>query len=153
MPAIESAMSIEAFKSTEDKVSDRNSSANCITIGTDCSGMEVSVWVLREVVDNVPHLFSSEICKNARRTIIEQSPVGSSGSNGVVERAAQTIEGQIRVMKSALEGRIGKKVDAEKKMIAFMAEYAGYLVNRLEVGKDGKTDFERSRGKKAKVMG
>ena len=40
----------------------------------------------------------------ARRTIIEQSPVGSSGSNGVVERAAQTIEGQIRVMKSALEG-------------------------------------------------
>ena len=87
---------------------------------------------------------------NARRTIIEQSPVASSRSNGVVERAAQTIEGQIRVMKSALEGRLGKKVDAEKKIVTFMAEYAGYLVNRLEVGKDGKTAFERSRGKKAK---
>ena len=90
---------------------------------------------------------------SARRTIIEQSTVGSSGSNGVVERAAQTIEGQIRVMKSALEGRMGKKVDVEKKTITFMAEYAGYLVNRLEVGKDGKTAFERSRGKKANVMG
>ena len=90
---------------------------------------------------------------NARRTIIEQSPVGSSGSNAVVERAAQTIEGQIRVMRSALEGRIGKKVDAEKKIVTFMAEYAGYLVNRLEVGKDGKIAFEKSRGKKAKVLG
>ena len=70
-----------------------------------------------------------------------------------MERAAQTIEGQIRVMKSALEGRMGKKVDAEKKIVTFMAEYAGYLVNRLEVGKDGKTAYERSRGKKAKVIG
>ena len=38
---------------------------------------------------------------NARRTMIEESPVESKGSNGVVERSAQTIEGQIRVMKSA----------------------------------------------------
>ena len=34
-----------------------------------------------------------------------------------------------------------------------MVEYAGYLVNRLEVGKDGKTAYERSRGKKATVLG
>ena len=46
----------------------------------------------------------------ARRTIVEQSPVRSSASNGRVERAAQTIEGQIRV-----EGRLGKKIDVEKK--------------------------------------
>ena len=35
-----------------------------------------------------------------------------------------------------------KKVDVENKLVTFMAEYAGYLVNRLEVGKDGKTAFE-----------
>ena len=73
------------------------------------------------------------------RTIVEESPVGSKGSNGIVERAVQTIEGQIRVMKLALEARIGREIDAEANVVTFMAEYAGYLVNRLEVGKDGKS--------------
>ena len=89
----------------------------------------------------------------ARRTIVEESPVGSSGSNGKVERAAQGIEGQIRVMKLALEGRLKRQVDTERRIVTFMAEYAGYLLNRLEVGKDGKTAYERSRGKKASVLG
>ena len=33
-----------------------------------------------------------------------------------------------------------------------MAEYAAYLINRLEVGKDGKTAYERNKGKKGMVM-
>ena len=87
------------------------------------------------------------------RTIVEESPVKSKGSNGIVERAVQTIEGQIRVMKLALEGRLGQKIDAEANVVAFMAEYAAYLVNRLEVGKDGKTAYERVKGKSATVLG
>jgi hypothetical protein len=87
------------------------------------------------------------------RTIVEESPVRSHGSNGVVERAVQTIEGQIRVMKLALEDRIGRAVDAEALVVTFMAEYASYLLNRLEVGKDGKTAHERVKGKTASVLG
>jgi hypothetical protein len=87
------------------------------------------------------------------RTIVEESPVGSSGSNGIVERAVQTVEGQIRVMKLALEDRIGKTVDAEANIVTFMAEYASYMLNRLEVGKDGKTAYERTKGKAATVLG
>jgi len=87
------------------------------------------------------------------RTLVEESPVKSKGSNGLVERAVQTIEGQIRVMKLALEGRLGMKVDAEANVVAFMADYAAYLVNRLEVGKDGKTAYERVKGKSATVLG
>ena len=49
-------------------------------------------------------------------------------------------------MKLALEGRLKKKVEADKNVVMFMAEYAGYLVNRLEVGKDGKTAYERVKG-------
>jgi len=56
-------------------------------------------------------------------------------------------------MKSAFEGRIGQEVEAERRVIYFMAEYAAYLSNRLEVGKDGKTAYERSRGKKPTVLG
>ena len=43
------------------------------------------------------------------RTIVEESPAGSSQSNGGVERAVQSIEGEIRVMPLALEERVGAK--------------------------------------------
>ena len=39
------------------------------------------------------------------RTIPEASPAYSSASNGVVERGVQTVEAQMRVMRSALEAR------------------------------------------------
>ena len=85
-------------------------------------------------------------------TIVEKSPVGSSGSNGVVERAVQGIEGQMRTMKSALEDRLRTKLKPDDRVLMFLAEYAAHLVNRLEVGKDGKTAYERSRGKRATVI-
>ena len=44
------------------------------------------------------------------RSIPEASPVGSSGSNGVIERAVQAIEGQARTIKLALESRIGAEI-------------------------------------------
>ena len=34
-----------------------------------------------------------------------------------------------------------------------MPEYAAYVVNRREVGADGKTAYERSKGKKVKCLG
>ena len=88
-----------------------------------------------------------------RRTIVEESPVKSSGSNGRVEREVQRIEGHLRTMKSALEGRIEREIEAERKVISFLAEYASYLSNRLEVGKDGKTAYERCKGKRPTVLG
>ena len=87
------------------------------------------------------------------RTLVEESPVGSSGSNGRAERAVQTLEGQIRILLLSLEGRLGTSVDAQEPIVAYMPEYAAYLLNRLEVGKDGKTPYERCKGKKAQVLG
>ena len=93
---------------------------------------------------------------NARedgRTLVEESPVQSSGSNGVVEKAAQGVEGQIRVVLSVLEDRVGRQLDPQEAIVTFIPEYAAYVLNRLEVGKDGKTAYERARGKKATVVG
>jgi hypothetical protein len=87
------------------------------------------------------------------RTIPEHSPVGSSGSNGVIERAIWSIEAQIRVMKSALENHVKTKIDDEHPIITWLAEYAAWLLNRFEVGRDGKTAYERMKGKSAKVQG
>ena len=47
------------------------------------------------------------------RAILEASPVGSSGSTGVIERAVQAIEGQVRTIKLALESRIGMETPSD----------------------------------------
>ena len=44
------------------------------------------------------------------RTIHESSPVGSSQSNGMIERAIQDVEGQVRTLKLAFVSHIGEKV-------------------------------------------
>ena len=86
-------------------------------------------------------------------TMIEEAPVGESQSNGVIERGVQTAEGQIRVLKDALESRIESKIPAEHSVIAWLVEFAGVLVNRYEVGHDGKTSYERLHGKASKLLG
>ena len=91
--------------------------------------------------------------REAGRTLVEVSPVGSRGSNGVVERAVQGIEGQLRAALLELESRLGVQVAAEEPIITFLPEYVAYLINRLEVGKDGKTAYERVKGKKGTVIG
>ena len=87
------------------------------------------------------------------KTIPEQSPVKSSGSNGHVERAIQAVEGQIRVIKDALEAKIKVKVPANHDVVAWLVEFAGVLLNRYGVAADGKTAYERLKGKKSKLLG
>ena len=53
---------------------------------------------------------------------------------------------------SACQERMGTRIKLEEKIVVFMAEYAAYLINRLEVGKDGKTAYARCRGKRATVL-
>ena len=87
------------------------------------------------------------------RTHLEQTPVKSSGGNGGVERGIQGVEGHVRALFLALQGRLGRKIDAREKIVNFIREYASYLMNRLEVGKDGKVAYDRAKGKKPTVLG
>ena len=38
-------------------------------------------------------------------------------------------------------------------VIGFLVEYAAFLLNRFEVGKDGRTSFERCKGERARTVG
>ena len=71
----------------------------------------------------------------------------------MVERAIQSVEGQVRVLKVALEERWKVKVPAASAVIPWLMEYAAYLLNRFEVGHDGKTAYERCKGKAARCSG
>ena len=75
------------------------------------------------------------------------------GSNGVVERTVQAVEGQIRVILLAVEATLGATVAATEPSVTCIPDHATYIINRLEVGKDGKTAYERVKGKVASILG
>ena len=87
------------------------------------------------------------------KTMLEEAPVKSSGSNGAVERGIQEVEGIVRALYLGLQEKLGRKVDAKERIVAFMPDYAAYLLNRLHVGEDGKVPYERMKGKKPTVLG
>ena len=87
------------------------------------------------------------------RTIHESSPVGSSQSNGLIEPAFQDVEGQVRTMILAVESHLGEKIRSDHNLIPWLVEYAAVLLNRGQVGQDGKTAYGRLKGKAASLPG
>ena len=83
----------------------------------------------------------------------ESSPVGSSQSNGLIERAIQDVEGQVRTLKLAFESHLGEKIPSDHNIIPWLVEYAAVLLNRGQVGQDGKTAYERLKGETASLPG
>ena len=82
--------------------------------------------------------------------IVENS---NSKSNGIVERAIQSVQGMIRTIRSDIEGWWRVKIDATHSILSWIVEHAGFLLTRFEAGRDGKTAYERLKGKSAKVQG
>ena len=85
------------------------------------------------------------------RAIHESSPVGSSQSNGFIERGIQDVEGQVRTLKLALESHIGEQFRSDHHIIPWLVEYAAVLLHRGQVGSYGKTSHERLKGKSANL--
>ena len=69
--------------------------------------------------------------RSVGETLVEESPVKSSGSNGVVERGVQEVENRIRAVFLSLQERMGVKLDARERIVAFIPEYVANLMNRL----------------------
>eukprot|EP00973_Karenia_brevis_P026822 3700992-Karenia_brevis.AAC.1 len=63
------------------------------------------------------------------KTNFEEVLKGSKGSNGIVERAVQDIEGRIRSLLLSLEERLNRGIDAKERIVAFIPQYAAYLYN------------------------
>lgn len=117
-------------------------------------GLEGSDIVLKS--DQEPAIVSlmAEIAARRKaKTIQEHSPVASSQSNGYVEGAIQSVFGQARVMLDALEARVGQSCrGGGTAALAWLIEYASVLWNRYAVSADGKTSYERLRGKISRVL-
>ncbi len=68
-----------------------------------------------------------------------ESPEGDSAANGVAERAVRTMEGMMRTMTSAMNERLGGRVDDEHPIWQWLALWIGTNWSRHAVGHDGWT--------------
>ena len=73
------------------------------------------------------------------QTVPERPPVGESQSNGIIERAMELVASQARTLKAALEHRIGTRIPPDARILCWLVEFAAYLMNRCDIGSDGKT--------------
>ena len=80
-------------------------------------------------------------------TILENSPAGDSQSNGVAERAVQSVAQQIRVMRHALQQKLGAVLPGPHPVTCWLVEHASDLLNKYQLGDDGRTAYYRLRGK------
>ena len=82
------------------------------------------------------------------RWICENSPVGSSASNGVAERAIiQSVQHQVRVLKLALEYKWNMSIPHKHSVLQWIKEYSAFLLNRFEMGHDWKNGVRTFEGK------
>ena len=117
-------------------------------------------WVIDEVVrvlkqvghrkfvfksDNEPAILDlkDEVTKRLRiegfEIIPEHPPVGESQANGVVERAAQSGEGLIRVHQTIVEEKYGVALSSDHPLRPGLVMHAGRILTRYEFSKDGRT--------------
>ena len=86
------------------------------------------------------------------RVVPELSAKGESQSNGRAEEAGKTVRGFARILKFQLERNAGVSVDELGDVALWMVRWAAMLASRFLVGKDGKTSYERKRGRKCRIV-
>ena len=74
-------------------------------------------------------------------------PAYDSKANGSVENAVRQVQGLLRTLKLCLEARIGKRIPTEHPLMAWLVRFTSWLLSVRVRGQDGKTAYERLRGK------
>eukprot|EP00973_Karenia_brevis_P016959 2326754-Karenia_brevis.AAC.1 len=64
----------------------------------------------------------------------------------MVERAIQSVQGQIRVIKDTIESEAKMVIQPDDNIWPWMIEYAAYTLLAGKIHPDGKTSLERYRG-------
>ena len=111
-----------------------------------CEHMEMTV---RSDQEPSVRLVVSEVCRlrGNVRTVAEESPVGSSGSNGVVEGAIRSVVEQARILRIALQDRLKCEVSPTSAVMAWIVDHAATVCNQRLLGSDGLCAYERVKRK------
>lgn len=81
-------------------------------------------------------------------TIIDNSGVGGSRSNGAAERAVQAIGEQVRVIRYGLESRLEGKLKGSHAVTCWLMEHYADVLNKHSVGPDGRPHTRGGRARR-----
>ena len=79
----------------------------------------------------------------------EEAATGESQSNGGAEVSVRLLEGMVRTLKDALETRIGQQIPTDHPVLSWVIQHAAATLMRYSIAPDGRSSYERLRGKKA----
>ena len=85
------------------------------------------------------------------RVVPEQPAKSESQSNGAAEEAGKSVREFVRVLKEQVEGKAAVSLEPGDAMILWMVRWSAMLCSRYVVGADGRTGYERRRGRKCKL--
>ncbi len=77
--------------------------------------------------------------KTAVGIVHNEFSVGESQSNGMVEKAVQNVQRQVRIMSSGREERSGTKLKRDHLISALLVIHVANTINRQRAGLDGRT--------------
>ena len=77
-----------------------------------------------------------------REFVMEESPVGDSQSDGLVENSIREIQKQARILKLDIELHYQTKIETDHPVLAWLMTYAGQVVCRCSIGSDGRSPWE-----------
>ena len=102
--------------------------------------------------DNEPAIVAlvREVAKmreSGSTTLTENPEEGESQSNHYAEGGINVVKGLIRTLKLSVEERMGHELEPTHPLLPWIVEHAAQLRNRYQVGSDGKTPYERLRGR------
>ena len=124
---------------------------------------ELSVWghaggnggciILKSDSESALKAFRDALAKYHGGKVIPEAPAkGESQSNGAAEAAGKLVREFIRVLKQQLEDKAKMKLKGDEDVVQWMARWAAMLVSRYLVGKDGRTGYERRKGRQCRLV-
>ena len=120
------------------------------------SGLDNCMLVVKSDQEPAIRELQEEIARQRRAegavgTIIENSKVGDSSSNGRTERAIQELGGMIRTLKFALEERTGgEKIGIAHPIVPWAAKHAAAQIVRFQIRANGITSYQSIKGRKCR---
>ena len=79
-------------------------------------------------------------------TVLEEAPRGDHRSNGEAESTVALLARQFRIVRAALEDRVGK-IPIDKPILRWLLEYQGNVITRFRIGEDGLTSYKKLKGR------
>ena len=79
----------------------------------------------------------------------EHSHPGESQSNGLSERSMRELIDEVRTLKMSTEQRLKGRLPNNHPVMSWLVEHAAYVLNRVNLGTDGRTAYGRIHGKES----